>query len=189
MVERTNERTNPQVAAHLGDTSTAEEIYRSVDRMDLALTMYRAMGDWRRVARLCGSAGGGGGYGLGATLNGDALLDEAHLNIGTSEAEGGNHARAAEYFREARSLEAQSSLCRSLFLAGDYDGLNKMTKSLPQGSPLLLQVGARLASVGMAEEAADALVKGGDAKKAVDTCVLLNAWGRAVELAKVSELN
>ena len=45
---------------------------------------------------------------------------------------------------------------------------------LEEGSPLLITVGERLASVGLADEAVQAFLRGNDVKAAIDCCVLLN---------------
>ena len=47
---------------------------------------------------------------------------------------------------------------------------------LPEGSPLLISIGERLASVGLAEEAVASFLRGQDIKAAIDCCVLLNQW-------------
>jgi len=38
--------------------------------------------------------------------------------------------------------------------------------------------------VGLCDEAVDCYLKAGDVKKALDCCVLLNHWSKAVELAE-----
>ena len=83
----------------------------------------------------------------------------------------------------------------------DYDGLEKVILSLPEGayalaslkrlslkpapgSLLLTEVGNKFASVGLCEQAVQAFLRHGDVKTAVDTCVLLNQWELAVNLAQ-----
>merc|ERR1711972_757580 len=55
---------------------------------------------------------------------------------------------------------------------------------LPEGSPLLDDIGNKFASVGLCDQAVAAFNRIGDVKKAVDTCVLLNQWNLAVDLAQ-----
>jgi WD repeat-containing protein 35 len=55
---------------------------------------------------------------------------------------------------------------------------------LQEGSAVLIEIGQRLASVGLVEEAVEAFVRGKDVKAAIDACVLLNQWDMAVELAQ-----
>mmetsp|Transcript_70623 Transcript_70623/g.121232 ORF Transcript_70623/g.121232 Transcript_70623/m.121232 type:complete len:527 (+) Transcript_70623:61-1641(+) len=56
-----------------------------------------------------------------------------------------------------------------------------------QGSSLLLELAARLESVGLHESAVEAYLKAGQPRKAIDCAVLLNQWSRAVELAEEFE--
>jgi hypothetical protein len=55
------------------------------------------------------------------------------------------------------------------------------------GGSLLLELAARLESVGMHDAAVEAYLKAGEARKAIDCAVLLNQWSRAVELAEEFE--
>jgi len=52
----------------------------------------------------------------------------------------------------------------------------------------LSNIGYKLQSIGLTEGAARSLLKGGDVKGAVDSCVLLNLWDKAVELAQLHAL-
>lgn len=59
---------------------------------------------------------------------------------------------------------------------------------LQEGSPLLITIGERLASVGLANDAVQAFLRGNDVKAAIDCCVLLNRWDQAVLLAEEHDL-
>merc|ERR1719181_231363 len=59
---------------------------------------------------------------------------------------------------------------------------------LPDGSPLLKQIGEAFTLVGLHELAVKALIKSGDVKAAVDVCVILNQWNTGIELAKEHSL-
>ena len=56
--------------------------------------------------------------------------------------------------------------------------------TLPDGNPLLVNVGEKFQSVGLCNEGVAAFLKAGDTKKAIDCCVLLNQWDQAVHLAQ-----
>jgi len=62
--------------------------------------------------------------------------------------------------------------------------LEKILATLPENSPLLDRLAEKFASLGLCESAVQCYVKGGDVKKAIDCCVLLNQWNLAVELAE-----
>ena len=66
----------------------------------------------------------------------------------------------------------------------NYDGLEELIKTVPDGHPILRNIGHKLMSVGLCEPAVKALLNAGDVKAAVDCCVLLNQWDQAVELAE-----
>lgn len=56
--------------------------------------------------------------------------------------------------------------------------------ALPDGSPLLSNIGEKFQSVGLCNEGVTAFLKAGDTKRAIDCCVLLNQWDQAVQLAQ-----
>jgi WD repeat-containing protein 35 len=58
----------------------------------------------------------------------------------------------------------------------EYGSLEKLTATVPDGHPILRNIGHKLASVGLCVPAVAALLKAGDVKAAVDCCVLLNQW-------------
>lgn len=57
-------------------------------------------------------------------------------------------------------------------------------RALPEKAPLLAQIGGYFATVGLCAEAHLAYLHGGEVMAAVDTCVLLNEWELAVDLAQ-----
>ena len=65
----------------------------------------------------------------------------------------------------------------------DYAGLEKLITVLPDGSPLLRDIGHKFASVGMSTEAVSAFLKSGDVKSAIDR-VQQHHWEGAVQLAE-----
>ena len=60
----------------------------------------------------------------------------------------------------------------------DFDGLKQIVEDLPEGDSLHFRVADYLMSVGLNDEAVTAFLKGGDVKKAIDCCVLLNQWSK-----------
>jgi len=66
----------------------------------------------------------------------------------------------------------------------DYASLARLTDTLPELDPMLLDVGKKLASVGLCTEAVVAFLRAGDAHAAVDCCVALHQWDQAMKLAQ-----
>merc|ERR1740117_1782570 len=157
-----------EVAAYFQRFDEAESLYREIDRKDLAIDLRVRLGDWFRVIQL--SHGGN-----------DDLLQQAWSSIGDYYAERGKWSNAAQYYAKARNHNA---LVDTYYFLEDYDSLEGLINYLPEGSPLLQDIGNKFPSVGLCEQAVQAFVRVGDVKKAVDTCVLLNQWDLAVNLAQ-----
>lgn len=161
-----------EVAAYLGKLEEAEAAYREMDRRDLAVELQSNAGDWFRVAQLVQGTGGGAN---------DEMVRKAWRNIGAYYLDRQQYDKAAQYYRQGQDPAMLVECQRRL---GDYSAMQKMVVDLPDESPLLLKLGTELQAVGLHRDAVDAFVKGGDIKAAVDCCVLLNQWEKAVELAE-----
>ena len=79
------------------------------------------------------------------------------------------------------------ALIECYYILEDFAGLESLIERLTEGSPLLVQIGSKLQSVGLSEPAVEAYKKAGDVKAAIDCCVLLNQWDQAVQLAETHE--
>ncbi|KAA0156222.1 hypothetical protein FNF29_01012 [Cafeteria roenbergensis] len=196
-----------EVAAFFRRFGDAESIYLESDRPDLAVELRAQLGDWHRVLWLLDQEdptapedGGGGGRAPGGTedlaaregspavprgaargmAGADAQAARAHLHLGEALAEVHEWAAAVPHFSLAR---AHDRLAECLFRVEDFDGLVRLAAGLPPGAPLLADLADKLQAAGITRHAADAWVKAGDPKAAIDCCVLQNEWSRAVELA------
>jgi WD repeat-containing protein 35 len=157
-----------EVAAYFTRFDEAESLYREIDRKDLAIDLRVRLGDWFRVLQL---AQGGN----------EDLLTQAWSAIGDYYADRGKWNNAAQYYAKARN---NAALVDTYYFLEDYDSLHKLIEYLPEGSPLLTDIGHKFTSVGLCEQAVQAYLRCGDVKTAVDTCVLLNQWDLAVNLAQ-----
>jgi len=157
-----------EVAAYFQRFDEAESLYREIDRKDLAIDLRVRLGDWFRVIQL---AHGGN----------EDLLQQAWSAIGDYYADRGKWSNAAQYYTTAQN---HGALVDTYYFLEDYESLERLISQLPEGSPLLLDVGHKFASVGLCEQAVQAFLRHGDVKTAVDTCVLLNQWDLAVNLAQ-----
>jgi WD repeat-containing protein 35 len=157
-----------EVAAYFTRFDEAESLYREIDRKDLAIDLRVRLGDWFRVLQL---AQGGN----------EDLLTQAWSAIGDYYADRGKWSNAAQYYAKARN---NGALVDTYYFLEDYDSLQKLIEYLPEGSPLLVDIGHKFTSVGLCEQAVQAYLRCGDVKTAVDTCVLLNQWDLAVNLAQ-----
>eukprot|EP00928_Gymnodinium_smaydae_P071095 TRINITY_DN54772_c0_g1_i1.p1 TRINITY_DN54772_c0_g1~~TRINITY_DN54772_c0_g1_i1.p1 ORF type:complete len:1239 (-),score=345.63 TRINITY_DN54772_c0_g1_i1:123-3839(-) len=157
-----------EVAAYFQRFDEAESLYREIDRKDLAIDLRVRLGDWFRVIQL---AQGGD----------EDLLQQAWSAIGDYYADRGKWSNAAQYYAKAQNNNA---LVDTYYFLEDYDSLQKLIEYLPEGNLLLMDIGHKFTSVGLCEQAVQAYLRCGDVKTAVDTCVLLNQWDLAVNLAQ-----
>lgn len=148
----------------------AEEIFKTINRKDLALDLRMRLGDWPRVVQLLEQGAGN-----------DEMLKKAYKNLGDYQAERQRWAKAAKYFNLAQDYE---SLANAYYKMEDFTNMENVIASLPEQSPTLDMMGDMFQSMGLCEAAVKSFIKFGDTKKAIDCCVLLNQWNQAVELAE-----
>jgi WD repeat-containing protein 35 len=149
----------------------AQAIYREIDRKDLAIALRERMGDWSRVVQLVQNGGGD-----------DKMLAQAWNKIGDYYADKFKWGKAAQYYSQAKSWE-RVAMC--YFRMDDYDALERLIGVVPYGNrDFLLDLGHMLQTLGMGDAAVECYLKAGEPKMAIDCCVLLNHWSRAVALAE-----
>eukprot|EP00960_Hanusia_phi_P051776 761022-Hanusia_phi.AAC.2 len=163
-----------EVSVYFKRFDEAEKLYKDMDRLDLAIDMRATLGDWHKVMNLAGQGGGS-----------DVLLKTAYTNVGDYYFDRQMWSKANGYYEMAGVTEKQ---IECLYNMEDYNTMAQLAsdpeKQLPEGSSSLLVVGERLASVGLADEAVAAFLRANDVKAAIDCCVLLNKWDKAIQLAE-----
>ncbi|KAI9362064.1 hypothetical protein DFJ73DRAFT_11110 [Zopfochytrium polystomum] len=161
-----------EVAAYFGHFDVAEKIYLEQDRKDLAIDLRIQLGDWFRVVQHIKSGGVGD----------DVMLDKAWNSIGDYYFDRQRWNQAITYYGHGRHTDR---LIECYLISEDYDNLEKAVSSLPDNHASLRSIAEKFASVGLCEQAVSAFIKCGDVKAAVDTCVHLNKWSTAIDLAEV----
>ncbi|KAF7991771.1 hypothetical protein HCN44_010572 [Aphidius gifuensis] len=164
-----------EISAFLGDYDEAEKLYLEQDRRDLAIKLRQKLGDYFRVLKLMK-------IGIGGS---DKQLEHAYNKIGDYYAERQNWESAKEYYEKGRNID---ELIQCYYKLENYEELAKIIDQLPDKSLTLKTLARMLASVGMCPQAVAAYIKYGDVKQAVDTCVRLNHWDQAVDLAKTYKM-
>ncbi len=163
-----------EVAVYLKRFDEAENIYREIDRRDLALDMRRKIGDDTRVVHLLQTYGGGN----------DQLVRDAWNRIGEYYADRFKWKKAVQYFQQSRDIDR---LVECYYRLEDFNNLAKLRLDIADGSPLLVSLASRFESVGMYEEAVDCHLRSNNPKAAVDCCIALNRWDKALELAEAHD--
>ncbi|XP_073481441.1 WD repeat-containing protein 35 isoform X2 [Aquarana catesbeiana] len=161
-----------EVSAYFGRFEEAERMYLDMDRRDLAISLRIKLGDWFRVLQLLRT---------GAGDSDDALLEQAYNAIGDYFADRQKWLNAVQYYIQGRN---QERLAECYYMLEDYDGLEVLANSLPENHKLLPDIARMFVTVGMCEQAVAAFLKCNMPKAAVDACMHLNQWNKAVELAK-----
>lgn len=165
-----------EVAAYFKRFEEAEQIYLEMDRKDLAIELRARTGGWVRVLQMLKSGGVAGD---------DELRVRAWNEIGEYYADHMKWTKALEYFSLSKNT---GRLIECYYVLEDFVSLDRLIATIPEGSPLLLDIGDKFRSVGMSKEATSAFVRAGEPKLAVDTCVELNQWDTAVNLAERFQL-
>merc|ERR1719221_1010807 len=115
-----------EVAAYFQRFDEAESLYREIDRKDLAIDLRLRLGDWFRVIQL---AHGGGN---------EELLQQAWSAIGDYFADRGKWGNAAPHYVKAQN---HAALVDTYYFLEDYHNLERLISNLPEGSPLLMDIG------------------------------------------------
>ncbi|KAI0210975.1 WD repeat-containing protein 35 [Lamellibrachia satsuma] len=160
-----------EVSAYFKRFDEADRLYLEMDRRDLAVALRKKLGDWFRVVSLLKTGGGGD----------DQALEEAWNSIGDYYADRQKWQEAVTYYIQGRN---QERLAECYYMLEDYVGLTQMMMALPENHKLLPDIAEMFVTVGMCEEAVAAYIKSNKVKSAIDTCVQLNQWNQAIDLAK-----
>ena len=162
-----------EVAAFFHNFDAAEEIYRGMDRLDLAVEMRMKLGDWFKVEKIL-EAGGGD----------DAAMAKTWNNIGEYYSNRQKWSKAVQYYTKAKNSK---QLVRCFYALEDYQGLQTLLTVIPEGSLSLVDLGEKFMGVGLCTQAVGAFLKAGEVKRAVNCCVFLHQWDQAIALAEEHE--
>ncbi|CAE1311718.1 WDR35 [Acanthosepion pharaonis] len=175
-VKRLNNQTNEsirkaEILCYFKKFDEAEDLYVSMDRRDLAVSLRKMLGDWFRVAALLKSGGVGD----------DVQLEEAWNAIGDYYADRQKWQEAVSYYEQGRN---QVRLADCYYILEDFAGLEKMINALPENHELLPKISAMFVTVGMCDQAVEAFIKCNRVRDAIDCCIHLNQWNMAIDLAR-----
>jgi len=162
-----------EVMAYFQEFDEAVELYKQLDRPDLAVELRQRLGDWFKVVQLLSKMDGS-----------DSLLKKAYENIGEYYSTRSAWDKAVKAYKKSDNLEM---MAECYYRLENFQGLTEVLNLLPEASPLLTSVGEKFQSVGMCDEAVKSFLKHGDIKAAIDCCVMLNQWNQAVELAQTHD--
>eukprot|EP00038_Savillea_parva_P017457 m.20369 g.20369 ORF g.20369 m.20369 type:complete len:1166 (+) comp3785_c0_seq1:132-3629(+) len=161
-----------EVAVYFHRFEEAEARYLRMQREDLAKQLRYKLGDWFRVVKLMN---------MGGTNTDVKGMEHAWNQIGNYYADRLKWEKAADFFFRGNNT---ARLAECYFMTENYAALEKMiVRRVPDTDPLLSSIAEMFASVGLCDQAVEAYTKRGQYKEAIQTCVKMNNWGLAVDLA------
>ena len=160
-----------EISQFFNDYDTAEETYNNADRKDLSINMRLKLGQWDRVINL---------------MNEKGVVDENNMKIAYSNSadqymDEKDYEKAEEFYKKANNNEG---LINVWFATEEFDKASNFIERIPEQNEFLLFMGEKFETYGLCDEAVNCYLRYGDVKKAIDTCVLMNKWNLAVELAE-----
>lgn len=135
---------------------------------DYAVQMYATIGDWKKVSDLV------------SEVDDEEMFTRCHIALGNEAYMKGDWATAASEYDIAHDHKKQ---LRALFRGDDFNGISRLCDSLKPKDPLLAEIGLKFVALGAHSKAVDAFMKFGDVQKAIDSCVYLNQWTMALQIA------
>ncbi|KAK6061841.1 hypothetical protein COOONC_00495 [Cooperia oncophora] len=165
-----------EIFVHLGRASDAEKEYLEQDRRDLAIDMHKKADEWLRVLRLVSSS---------STAADDKQRIEALTNVADYHRDRQRWKEAADHYELAGKLD-QLMVC--YIHLDDFYGLETLAKQLPDSHPLLARIAELFASSGLCEQAVQCFLRCNQTADALDTCIQLNNWEKAVALSRTHNL-
>ncbi|KAG9397149.1 hypothetical protein J8273_1058 [Carpediemonas membranifera] len=159
-----------EVLVHLKQFDDAEAAFIRANRPDLAISMRRKMGDFIRLRSLLKTSKVGDG----------GLATIAEAQVGDYYEGRGQWARAVKHYETAGDYGRMADMLLRMEMYEDAAALIDM---LEASSPVLTRIGHVMLSVGLIDEAARAFLRQGNRSVAIDACVTMNRWPKAVEIA------
>lgn len=167
-----------EIAAFFGRHEDAENLYRSIDRLDLATEHQRLIGDEQKVLQILKTT-------HDSALSDDTQLRNSCKNIGIKSFYDKNWAVACKYLNDAGEFKKN---IRAHYMAGDWQGIMRIERALFDGVEELIECGRLYRSLGLSEQAINAFIRAQRPDLACETAVELNDWEKAVKLAETHKL-
>ncbi|MCQ2817045.1 MAG: hypothetical protein MJ252_07250 [archaeon] len=160
-----------EIAQFFEDYDQAEAIYNESDRKDLSIAMRLKLGQWDRVINLMKDSG----------VVQEDNLKLSYSNYADSYFLKKEYDKAEELYKMADNTEG---LINVWFETEEFEKVTNFIEKFPEKSEFLAKMGEKFENYGLCEEAVNCYIRYGDPKRAIDTCVLMNKWNLAVELAE-----
>ncbi|CAJ0945040.1 unnamed protein product, partial [Mesorhabditis belari] len=172
---------NPQIRqaeiyAHLGRLDEAEQLFMQADRRDLAIDMYKTYQDWFRILKILQTSSGPGD---------DALLRQIYDKLGDYFFERQKWQNAIPHYEQSKNME---QLFKCYLMLDDYNSLRHLATQLPDAHPLLIELAELFGNAGLCELSVENYLRCDRLNDALDICIQLNQWEKAVTLSRTHNL-
>uniref|UniRef100_A0AC35UH30 ANAPC4_WD40 domain-containing protein n=1 Tax=Rhabditophanes sp. KR3021 TaxID=114890 RepID=A0AC35UH30_9BILA len=165
-----------EILLFLGRLDEAEKIYMENDRRDLAIDMRKKMCDWAGVLRILQAYPSSGD---------DHIIQQARKKMGDYYMARREWKLAASYYEHGQNFE---ELFKCYKMSEDYSKIEMLVKRINDGNSLLKDIGDFYTCTGLGLEAVDCYIRCEKFEEALDSCIQLNMWERAVELSKAHNI-
>lgn len=130
------------------------------------------MHDWFRILQILQTSSGAGD---------DLLMQQAWKHVGDYFMERQKWQTAAKHYEHGQNY---SELATCYLMMDDYSRLETLAQHLPDGHEVLKKLGEIFANAGLSEQSVDCYIRCEMVTEALDVCIRLNQWDKAVELSK-----
>ena len=160
-----------EIAQFYEDYDSADQIFNQNDRKDLSIEMRLKLGQWDKVIDIMKDSG----------VVQEDNMKVSYSNYADQYMDKKEYDKAEEYYKKANNIEG---LINVWFATEEFDKAANYIEKIPEQNEFLLFMGNKFETYGLCDEAVKCYLRYGDVKKAIDTCVLMNKWNLAVELAE-----
>ncbi|KAI3383681.1 hypothetical protein SNEBB_009265 [Seison nebaliae] len=165
-------------AAYMGRYDISYQLYKDIDRQDLAWAFSRKIGDWQKLYDSLKKSK--------EQIVDDGMMEEASNRLGDHYFEQGQWKAAEKYYLKAHN---QSKIADCYYNMEDYHGLELMLNSVTDDYDLLQKLAEMYESVGMCQRAVEALLRCSKHKEAIECCIRLSQFDLGVTLAQKYEMS
>lgn len=116
-----------EIAAYFGKYDEAEEIFKEIDRKDLALELRMKLGDWSKVVNL-----------IEQGVGDDEMLKSSYKKMGDYCIDRQKWKKAAYYYEQAND---NPSLIQAYYRMDDFEQIEKLIEKIPDNTPILESIG------------------------------------------------
>ncbi len=161
-----------EIAQYFNNYEEAEEILKKNDRQDLIVDMNMKLGKWDKVIDIMKENG---------INENDENMKISLLNQGNQFLEKKDYDNAEKCYKKTGNIKG---LANVYFGKEDYENASKLIDEIKEGDDLLNEMGEKFETYGLLDEAVKCYLKNNNVGNAINSCIKLNRWDKAFEIAE-----